>query len=199
MRLYIIRHGETTWNAQGKIQGTADIPLNENGIRLARVTGERLRAISFDVAISSPLQRALVTAKLVLGERDIPIYTDKRIQEIDFGALEGKPVMKADPNHPFHTFFRDAYNYQPAPGGETIRQVCERTGEFYQELIHNEKLQDKTILIATHGCALQGILANVYEDNTDYWHGGVCPNCGVNIVDVENGKSKIVEENAVYY
>lgn len=199
MRLYIIRHGETTWNAQGKIQGTADIPLNENGIRLAEITGEKLKDIPFDAAISSPLQRALMTAKLILGERKIPIHTDKRIQEIDFGALEGKPVMKADSTHPFHTFFEDAYHYKPAPGGETITQVCERTRSFYEELIHQERLQEKTILIATHGCALQGILANVYEDNSDFWHGGVCPNCGVNIVEVAEGRSRLIEENVVYY
>ena len=104
MLLYIIRHGETAWNALGKIQGTADIPLNENGINLAKQTAEQLKDVPFDAAISSPLMRAYKTAEIILGDRDIPIETDKRIQEIDFGDMEGEPVMKTDPSHPFYTF-----------------------------------------------------------------------------------------------
>ena len=82
MLLYIIRHGETAWNVMRKIQGAVDIPLNEKGIRLAKITGERLKDVPFDRAISSPLQRAYKTAELVQGKRNIHIETDKRIQEI---------------------------------------------------------------------------------------------------------------------
>ena len=58
MKLYIIRHGETSWNAEGRLQGQTDIPLNENGIRLAKITCEALKEVPFDLAISSPLKRA---------------------------------------------------------------------------------------------------------------------------------------------
>ena len=58
MVLYFIRHGETSWNVEGKMQGQTDIPLNENGIRLAKITGEALKDVPFDFAISSPLKRA---------------------------------------------------------------------------------------------------------------------------------------------
>ena len=61
MKLYIIRHGETPWNAEGRLQGQTDIPLNENGIRLAKITGEALKDVPFDFAISSPLKRARQT------------------------------------------------------------------------------------------------------------------------------------------
>ncbi len=199
MLLYLIRHGETPWNAMMKIQGVVDIPLNEKGIELARITGEKLLDVPFDFAISSPLQRAYKTAELALGGRDIPIYTDDRIQEIDFGELEGTAVVKTDPTHPFYKFFNDAYNFQPAKHGESIFDVCARTKEFYDELIARPEIQDKTILIATHGCAVRGILHNVYEDTTDYWHGGVCPNCGVNIVEVKDGKSVLLADDKVYY
>ncbi len=199
MLLYLIRHGETPWNALMKIQGVADIPLNEKGIELARITGEKLLDVSFDFAISSPLQRAYKTAELALGGRDIPIYTDKRIQEIDFGDLEGSAVVKTDPANPFYKFFNDAYHFQPARNGESIFDLCARTKEFYDELIARPEIQDKTILIATHGCAVRGILHNVYEDTSDYWHGGVCPNCGVNIVEVKNGKSVLLADDKIYY
>ena len=66
MKLYIKRHGETVWNSLRKLQGTADIPLNENGIRLAEITGKALAEVPFDFAVSSPLSRAVETARLVL-------------------------------------------------------------------------------------------------------------------------------------
>lgn len=199
MLLYIIRHGETAWNVMRKIQGAVDIPLNEKGIRLAKITGEKLKDVPFDRAISSPLQRAYKTAELVLGKREIPIETDRRIQEISFGDLEGTQVSNVDPLHPFYNFFADAYHYVPARNGESIHDVCERAGKFYQELIHRADLQDKTVLIATHGCVLRALLQPVYEDISDFWQGGVCPNCGVNIIEVKGGKSTLLEKDKIYY
>ena len=78
-----------------RLQGQTDIPLNENGRVLAQVTARALQPIPFDLCISSPLQRAKETALLVLGERDIPVITDARIQEIGFGTYEGRRVRDA--------------------------------------------------------------------------------------------------------
>ena len=87
MRLYIIRHGETLWNTEGRLQGKADIDLNENGVRLAKVTAKGMKDIPFDLAITSPLIRARRTAELVLGDRQVPIIEDARIQEITLGRI----------------------------------------------------------------------------------------------------------------
>ena len=79
MKLYIIRHGETSWNKEKKLQGRKDIMLDADGIRLAELTGEGMKNIDFDLVISSPLMRARQTAELVLAGREIPMITDKRI------------------------------------------------------------------------------------------------------------------------
>lgn len=70
MRLYIIRHGETQWNVEGRLQGQTDTELNENGIRLAKITAEGMKEIPFDLGISSPLTRAKKTAEIVLEGRN---------------------------------------------------------------------------------------------------------------------------------
>ena len=85
MRLYIIRHGETQWNKVKRLQGQTDIPLAEEGIRLARETGEGMKELPIDLVISSPLTRAVQTAQLLTEGRDVPILTDERIIEISFG------------------------------------------------------------------------------------------------------------------
>ena len=76
MKLYIIRHGETSWNKQKKLQGQRDIMLNDAGIRLAELTGEGMKDIDFDLVISSPLIRAKQTAELVMAGRHLPMITD---------------------------------------------------------------------------------------------------------------------------
>ena len=89
MKLYLIRHGETDWNKEFKIQGSSDIELNEYGRELAFITREGLRHIPFDIAYTSPLKRAKETAEIILGGRNIPLYEDKRVQESCFGSFEG--------------------------------------------------------------------------------------------------------------
>ena len=83
--LYIMRHGKTEWNELHKLQGQTDIPLNENGRKMAREAGKRYREIHFDICYCSPLIRAKETAELVLEGRAVPIVTDDRLMEMCFG------------------------------------------------------------------------------------------------------------------
>lgn len=203
MKLYVMRHGETPWNVEYKLQGIADISLNENGVRLAKVTAEALKEVPFDLCISSPLIRAKETARLVLGERNVPIVEDERIQEITFGEWEGRccrPGQEEIPLAILDKFFHSPQDYIPPKGGETIGQVVERTKAFLDELMANENYQEKTILITSHGCAIRALLQSVYEDKCeDFWHGKVPPNCSVNLIEVKNQKAVLTAEDVVYY
>ncbi len=104
------------------------------------------------------------------------------------------------PAHMLDNFFHHTEVYEPPKGGESIREICTRTKDFYQELIYREKLQDKTLLIASHGCAVRALLQNVYADAEieNFWHGCVPPNCGVNIVEVADGRAVLLEEDVVF-
>lgn len=202
MRLYIIRHGETDWNVQGRLQGQTDIELNENGIRLAKVTAEAMKDIKIDMAVTSPLIRARRTAEIILGDRNVPILEDDRIKELSFGSWEGLGCHKDNfeiPTDHFTDFYLKPYEFIPGEGGETIPELLERTRAFYQELISTSEYQDKSILIASHGCAVRAVLNNVYADREDFWRGHVPVNCAVNIVEVADGKSTLIEEDKIYY
>lgn len=161
MLIYIVRHGLTEWNKLKKLQGAADVPLAKEGILLAKKTGEALQGVKFDICFTSPLSRAKQTAECVLGERDIPIIPDKRIQEINFGVLEGNQVRDAEGNYidpQIETFFRDPVKFKRPENGEDIFDVIARTKEFWDEKISDPDLADKTILIASHGCAVRALL-----------------------------------------
>lgn len=204
MLLYIIRHGVTEWNELKKVQGAADIPLAPEGVRLAEKTGEALGDVPFDICFTSPLHRAVETARLVLGKRadKVPVIPDRRIQEIDFGVLEGTRFKDENGNilsEEMKTFFTDPWKFQRPEKGENIADILARTKDFWEEKVHDVSLKDKTVLIASHGCAVRALLQNVYQDPENFWHGSVPPNCGVNIVDVRNGRAVLLAEDKVYY
>lgn len=203
MKLYVLRHGKTQWNALRKVQGAADIPLAEEGISLARKVGETLKEIPFDLCFSSPLKRATQTAELVLGKKadKIPIILDKRIQEIDFGILEGtrfKDEKGNMINREMEIFFTDPNRFSRPENGENISDILKRTKEFWKEITTDTDLRDKTILISSHGCAVRALLQNVYHDPENFWHGCVPPNCSINLVEVKDGHTVLIEEDKIY-
>lgn len=202
MKLYLVRHGETDWNKERRIQGQADIPLNEFGRRLAEKTAAGLRDILFGACFSSPLNRALETAKLILAGRDVPVITDKRIEEMAFGEWEGKCCSREGWELPrrFQAFFDDPVHYEPAEGGESFYEVRERTGEFLEWLKGQNQYADKNVLITTHGAALAGMLNYIKEKPlSEYWGQGVHKNCAVTEAEVIDGRFRILSENKVYY
>lgn len=203
MVIYLIRHGETDWNTKRLLQGATDIPLNQNGIEVAELTAEGLRDVEFDLIFTSPLKRARETAEIIRGERKIPIIPDERLREICFGPYEGLCCQKEGWNIPdpdFEKFFTSPGEYVPPKGGESIRQLCERTTQFLQELVHQKDYQDKTILLSGHGAVVKGLLSSItITDLKDFWNGGVHKNCGVSILDVNEGKITLRQENVIYY
>ena len=202
MKIYFVRHGETDWNKERKIQGQVDIPLNEFGRHLARETAKGLRDVPFDVCFTSPLGRARETAQIILQGRDVPILEDKRILEMNFGVLEGKCCSKDGWDVPdsFQMFFDDPVHYQAPEGGEDFQAVRKRTGDFLNWLFAQEQYRDSTVLVTTHGAAMAGLLNNLKKKPlAEYWGVGVHKNCGVTEVDVTDGRIDIISENKVYY
>ena len=202
MRLYLVRHGETDWNTQRRLQGRADIPLNEFGKSLAVKTGKGLDNIKFDVCYTSPLLRAKETAELILAGRDIEIISDERIIEMSFADWEGKHCSKERWEVPdsFQKFFDDPANFEPAPEGESFAQVKARTSEFLQWLYNKKEYENCNVLITTHGAALAGLINNIKGESLEkYWGVGVHKNCAVTEVEVKDRIPNIISENKVYY
>lgn len=199
----MIRHGETEWNVKKRFQGRSDIPLNDEGKRLAHVTAKALADIPFTRIYTSPLKRAFETAIIIKGEREIPVIEDLRIIEIGFGVYEGLCCAKEGYNIPdpaFMNFFNKPEAYKPPKGAEAIEELKKRTGDFLHEIMYNKDMEHETILVSTHGAALRGLLSNInHLEIQDFWRGGVHKNCAVTIVDVKDGKAFIVEEGKIFY
>lgn len=202
MKIYIIRHGETDANKNGVLQGTSNWPLNEDGIKLAQITGEKMKDIKFDACFSSPLDRAKHTAELVLnnsGNGDVNIQYDDRLKELNMGIYEGKKFKPNELEVPIVKillFKWNAFLCGRFKGGETAREVCKRTQSFLKELSNKNY---ENVLVSTHGCALRAMLNMLYKNKFSYWQGRVPYNCSVSVVEVSNGKMKLIESDKIYY
>lgn len=89
-RIILVRHGETTWNVEGRYQGQEDTPLSERGLEQGRLLAEGLKNIPLDRAISSPLQRSFKTCQFCADLHDLSVSADERLSEINHGSWEGR-------------------------------------------------------------------------------------------------------------
>ncbi len=198
MRLYIIRHGETEWNKEKRLQGQCEVPLNEYGRELARITGQALSDTRFDIIYSSPLSRAYETAQIIAGEREIEIIKDDRLKEISFGVAEGVPKDEQGEN--FKDFFFAPEKYVPSEGGETYEELVKRARDFIENIIYPQRNTDNSVLIVAHGAmnkALMLVLKNLQIK--DIWKGEFQHNCCVNEYLLSEEGFEIIEEAKIYY
>ncbi len=202
MELYVLRHGTTIWNEKALLQGDTDIPLDENGIRLAEELGKALQHTRFDKCYSSPLSRAMQTAELALGGRDLPIMKEPRLREMGFGVMEGKHVSRdskeADPGL-LKALYVQMEGYVPPKGGETLQHLLDRTRDFFEELVRNPENENLRILISTHGAAGRAFMHSIWGGS--FWHGEIPPNCSICTVSIHHGDTAraYIQKDVIFY
>lgn len=137
--IYVVRHGQTDWNIEGRFQGRIDVELNEKGRYQAEKTKEKLNGIKFDKVFSSPLKRAFETAQIITNE---PIEVDARIIERCNGQLEGK--LKSECGNMVDFTDENERRF----GIESLPDFRNRITNFFNEL--EEKFAGKNVLVVTH-------------------------------------------------
>ena len=201
MKIYFVRHGETIWNKEKKIQGRSNIPLNEYGKELGMITADALKDIPFDIVYSSPLIRAKETAEILVKDRNLVIHEDNRLLEMSFGEGEGEglPEIHAHPEMKLHNFIHNPGEYTPPAGGETFEELYDRCKNFMEEIIIPAEKKYNTMLIVGHGALIRGFIHNINNrPSSDFWivtH----KNCSVTIADCTDGKLSLLEEAKIYY
>ena len=149
--LYIMRHGKTDWNAVHRLQGSEDIPLNEEGRQMARDARKKYGDLRFDICYCSPLQRAQETAEIFLEGSGTPILTDDRLREMGFGMYEGTEHVTQKPECPVYTLFHDPVHYHAVDGAESLEHLYARSGSFIHDVLTPEVVSGKNVLIVAHG------------------------------------------------
>ena len=185
----IVRHGETPWNAEGRIQGHTDISLSDTGTAQARLLGARLASISIDVAYSSDMKRASETAALVLGEQDAILNKTPRLREYHKGAFEGMTLLEIEAKFPddYPKYLEKDLDYAPA-GGETTRGVSSRMADIFGEI--KAKHLGETVLVVGHGGSLRAGMVSLMGMSLERSWSFTFGNCSLTVLDT-------YEDNAV--
>ncbi|HEX4056996.1 MAG TPA: histidine phosphatase family protein [Galbitalea sp.] len=176
--LYLVRHGETDWNAERRIQGSTDIPLNRMGKEQAAATGRLLARRSWDGAFSSPLSRALETATIIANAVGlVEVGTMDAIVERNYGEAEGLDWQEID-----RLFPGDA----EVPGRESHQDVADRVVPALLELAASRRGQ--SLIVVTHGGVIRSVLNAVQPDR---WHGSIT-NGSIHSFEVVDGSLELV-------
>lgn len=185
-RLILVRHGETDWNREGRLQGGQDIPLNDLGRKQAAEAADRLRTLVPGFAtldfIGSPMHRARETMDILRAELDLApgaYRLDDRLKELTFGSWEGftwRDIRKAE-REQAQLRERDKWSFVP-PGGESYGMLADRVRPVLEEL-------RRETVIVSHGGVARAILALV----------GAVPPQKASLVEIWQGKILVVSGN----
>ncbi len=159
MLIHCIRHGQSTSNAEGRVQGQLDVPLSDLGLRQSEAVAQALAGLPVDALYSSPLRRAMETAELLAARLHLPIRTDPRLMEIHAGVFQGQRRSDLRTHYPeeLARWQSEDLDYR-IPGGESRRDLIERGSEAFRTIATAG--HDQAVIVA-HGRLLIVTLKNL--------------------------------------
>jgi 2,3-bisphosphoglycerate-dependent phosphoglycerate mutase len=171
--LILVRHGQSTWNAENRFTGWVDVPLTDLGIDEARTGGKRLAADGFHVdrAFTSTLVRAIQTGQIVLeelGQSDLEQIQAWELNERFYGALTGrnKAQTAAEFGEEQVHIWRRSYA-TPPPGGESLKDTAYRALPYFQQVVLAACREVPTVLVSAHGNSLRAIVKQLDDLSDD--------------------------------
>ena len=157
--IFLVRHGETEWNTQNRLQGNQDSPLTRNGIDQAHEARKILEHYAIDQAYVSPLKRAKDTVDIILKDSELDAVITNSLREINLGPWEGKTRGETALSHPdeYNAFWEspDLFNL---PGAETFQNLQHRVVEQIDSIFAKGK--NKNILVVSHWIAIKVSIAH---------------------------------------
>lgn len=176
MRLYLVRHGQTAWNAEERAQGHTDVPLDEKGLRQAACLAAHFEEVALDLILTSDLQRSYKTAQAIAEVTGAPLESTPTLRERAFGEWEGllyhefsERIGKASQEG-----LHSVYEVCP-PGGETMRQAWDRVKQITDRMVKEEG----TVLVVSHGGVCSLMLAQLLRGTLDTSRSFRFHNCAV--------------------
>lgn len=180
-RVYLIRHGETDWNTNGRWQGVLPIDLNDTGREQARRLASVLQHEEIEAIYTSDLSRAEETARIVGNMLGIIPSADVRLRELDIGVFQGLTLDEIKERHPQHyaAFMNEPITYV-LPEGESRRMLQARVFEAWHHFVSRSDVQ--RIAIVTHGGAVKMLLSGLFPQNQTKFQMMDIPNTSITIL-----------------
>ena len=197
MKIYLIRHGQTDWNLEGKIQGRHDVSLNETGSKQAELLAMGMDKRPVVQIFSSRQKRALETVQAVGRRQHVAVTVIDGLEEVEFGEWEGKTWDEISREYPeeFKVWCTEPAEIVP-PGGESRPQIYRRIGNALKEILRRSR---GDIAIVSHGAALAYMVSIMLEKELGDHDEIIVKNASISTVeyDRETGKFHMAEANDV--
>ena len=189
MKIILVRHGVTEWNSIGKVQGSSDVKLSQEGIHQARLLAAHFPFQHVDAIYSSPLERAQTTATILANKFNVHVQLEPKFRETSFGDWEGmslRDLAKVDPEN-FEKFFMQPEELKIS-NAETFQQTQERAMYAIQKIISKYKDEKNShIIIVAHGAVNRTILCAFLEMSLNKMWAIAQFNTAVNILREDDG------------
>lgn len=189
-RLFLMRHARSRMNAERRVQGWLDSPLDGVGREQAHALGRRLRREELDALYSSPLKRALETAQIVAEMLDLPLIEDERLKERGVGAIAGLNSQEIEERFPeWVESWRERPGAVPPPGGECHEALWGRVEEAFTDILARHP--DGAVGVVTHGGVLNVYLTHLVGVKRGYPSHFSFANGSISIVDLSDRDLRI--------
>lgn len=169
-RVILLRHGQTDYNAEGRLQGQVDIPLNTVGTSQAQTAAKVLARFHPSTVYSSDLVRARDTAQALADRVNLPVVLDERLRERHFGAWEGLTRDEIRDGWPDQFDIWRSWGNPTGIGAETRREVGQRVLGAVTEIAEATP-EHHTIVVVTHGAAIAAVITAMLGHDPDTWRG----------------------------
>lgn len=188
MRLILVRHGQTEWNVERRLQGWKDSPLSENGKEQVKKVAELLKSEKIDLAYCSDLGRAVTTAEEILKFHDCSLEKTKLLREINYGKMEGLTQSESEKLMPgvWNARLSDRYNLA-CPGGENYKTMVGKRIKPFLEMVF-EKHKDENVLVVSHRGPTRGIIGEISEIKGEELSNIAVDNDTVYFLEIKDGK-----------
>lgn len=193
-RFFLVRHGETIWNAKKKYQGQSDIPLTEEGRFQAGCLADKLKDEKLDGVFASDLKRTIETAEIIAKPHDLKVVPTKMIRELSFGIWEGltyEEIMEKWAQE-YQNWINNPYYTRP-PEGESLSELCQRVSKFLMETAKNHP--DGRILVVSHAGPIRAMLFTLLDLKPSFFWKFKISNTSLTIIEYD-GRKELKESDA---
>jgi alpha-ribazole phosphatase len=184
MKVYLLRHGETEGNIKGAFFGVSETPLSQKGILQAKNAHNKVKDLTFDKVLVSPLSRAQETSRYA-GFSQYEVIED--LVEMNFGTFEGLTYKEIEASHKEETalWIKEGYDYV-FPNGESLEGFYKRVIGTYKNILKDYR--GKNVLIVAHGGVIRSILAHEISENFQHYWKYRVDNCGLSVLAYEDNQ-----------
>ncbi len=195
LRLFLVRHGQSVWNDEKRIQGQQDIPLGDEGRKQAIALGGRLKGRQFQACFSSPLKRATETAELILkaSGNSIPIITLPELMERNFGDWEGKSIDDLQllfPND--FSQWLAAHQIPAPPNGESMDELMKRVERGLDQIL---AVKEGNVLVVGHSGSIKAAICIFFRLPLSSFVRMRIDNASLTILEIEDGRIRLIQFN----